>query len=67
MLALCTSTRQEAADLCNALRVHVGPDDGWTEFVRFCDDSIVRDNDPLAEKAHAIFAVLGIPINILNA
>ena len=50
-----------------SLSVHVGPDDGWTEFIWLCDHSIVRHDDPLAVKAHAIFAVLRIPINILNA
>ena len=50
-----------------SLSVHVGPDDGWTEFIWLSDHGIVRHEDPLAVKAHTIFAVLRIPINILNA
>ena len=53
--------------MCYSLSVHGRPDDRWTEFIGLCDHGIVRNDDPLAVKAHPIFAVLRIPINILNA
>ena len=44
---------QEASDLRYPVRVHVGPDDGWTKF-GLCDYGIVRRNDPLAAEAEPI-------------
>jgi hypothetical protein len=61
------SAWQEAADLRYSLTIHVGPDDGWAEFIGLGDHGIVRHDDPLAVKAHTIFAVLRIPIDVLNA
>ena len=44
---------KEASDLRYPVRVHVGPDDGWTKF-GLCDYGIVRRNDPLAAEAEPI-------------
>jgi hypothetical protein len=56
------SAWQEAADLRYSLTIHVGPDDGWAEFIGLCDQSIVRHDGRYANEP-----LRGIPIDVLNA
>ncbi len=60
-------SREEASDPCLTVRVHVRPNDRRTEFVGLGDDGVVRDKDPFAVQAHAIVALLRVPIDVLDA
>jgi hypothetical protein len=57
----------KAPDLCPAFVVLVWPYDGEPKFVWCSYQRIGRHLDPLAVKSHSIFAVLRIPIHILDA
>src|SRR6516165_4996263 len=63
--ALRACAREEAADLRLPVRVHVRPDHSGPELIRLGDYCIVRHDDPLAIQAHAIVALLRIPIDIV--
>src|SRR4030095_3004659 len=57
----------KAPDLCPAFVVLVWPYHGEPKFVWCSYQRIGRHLDPLAVKSHSIFAVLRIPIHILDA
>jgi hypothetical protein len=63
--ALCACAGEETADLRLPVCAHVRPHDRRPELIRLGDHCIVRHDDPLAMQAHAIVAVLRIPIDVV--
>ena len=64
-LPACSGNK--APDLCPAFGVLVWPYHGEPKFVWCSYQRIGRHLDPLAVKSHSIFAILRIPIHILDA
>ena len=65
--SLAAGSRNKAPDLRAAFIVLVWPYDGEPKFVWCSYQRIEWHLDPLAVKSHSIFAVLRIPIHILDA
>src|SRR5262249_28060843 len=64
--ALSARAGQKTTDLRRSVRVHVGPDNGGPVFVWFGHQRVFRNRDPFAVQPHAISAILGIPIHVLD-
>ena len=56
----------EAANLCVAVAVVIGPHNGRTETVGLGHNRVVRHDEPLSIDSHTIVPILGVPVDILN-
>src|SRR5262249_22420568 len=63
---LRAGTRHEAANLCVAVAVVVGPHDGRTETVGLGYNGYVRYDKPLPINSYPKVPILGVPVDILH-
>ena len=60
-------SRDEAANLCVAVAVVIGPHNGWAETVGLGYNSVVGHDKPLPINSYPIVPTLGVPVDILHA
>src|SRR5215469_813832 len=65
-LRLGASAWHEAANLCVAVAVVIGPHNRRAETVGLGYNGVVRHDEPLSIDAHTIVPILGIPVDILH-
>src|SRR5215471_13579163 len=66
-LRLGASAWHEAANLCVAVAVVIGPHNGRAETVGLGYNGVVRHHNPFPLNSYAIVPILRVPIDILHA
>src|SRR5215471_8707930 len=64
---LRAGTRNEAANLCVAVAVVIGPHNGRAETVGLGYNGVVRHDEPLSIDSRTVVPILGVPVDILHA